>query len=389
MMFVNVQIEGTDSWISACEDLYFFMFHREFYNIEHISAGYSSKCKPRNYIFYLKTHKTGSSTMASIFFRYGDARNLTFVLPRGPISFSWPNRFHLSATIPLYAEDGKILTSHTRYNKAPVNLLFPKPKSKYITILRFPVNQFESVFEYYQLSVRLGLKNTANPIETFLKNPTAFTRKQQFNLLRNPSMFDLGFDKKHFENRNAVTQYIKYIENEFDLVLINEYFDESLILLKNLLCWDLEDILYIKQKVRRKRVSLNDETKANILSWSHADLLLYNHFNTTLWRKISEEGPRFFEDLQLFRKKNNIFEAECLPDALEEKEIEGEREKVATEYSQMCAQMTRKTKLNLASTKRRMQQKWKAVEENSPENGAFKEIWEENHELKYKPLLSP
>lgn len=55
-------------------------------------------------------------------------------------------------------------------------------------------------------------------------------------------MFDLGFENKLFENRNAMTQYINYIENEFDLVLINEYFDESLILLRNLLCWDLQDI---------------------------------------------------------------------------------------------------------------------------------------------------
>lgn len=179
--------------------------------------------------------------MAAIFYRYGDARNLTFVMPKGPIHFNWPKRFHLSATIPRHAEEGKILTSHTRYNKAPVNLLFPKPKSKYITIKCFPVNQFESVFSYYQLAKRLGLQNTANPIQKFLRNPTAF--KGHFSLLRNPSMFDLGFENKLFENRNAMTQYINYIENEFDLVLINEYFDESLILLRNLLCWDLQDIL--------------------------------------------------------------------------------------------------------------------------------------------------
>ena len=46
-------------------------------------------------------------------------------------------------------------------------------------------------------------------------------------------MYDLGLDPKYFENRNAVMSYINYIEEEFDLGLINEYYDELLILLKN------------------------------------------------------------------------------------------------------------------------------------------------------------
>ena len=49
-------------------------------------------------------------------------------------------------------------------------------------------------------------------------------------------MYDLGLDPKYVENRNAVMGYIIYIEEEFDLVLINEQYDESLILLKNGLC---------------------------------------------------------------------------------------------------------------------------------------------------------
>ena len=54
----------------------------------------------------------------------------------------------------------------------------------------------------------------------------------ELTLIRNPSMYDLGLDPKYFENRNAVMGYINYIEEEFDLGLINEYYDESLILLK-------------------------------------------------------------------------------------------------------------------------------------------------------------
>jgi len=45
----------------------------------------------------------------------------------------------------------------------------------------------------------------------------------KLTLVRNPSMYDLGLVPKYFENRNAVMGYINYIEEEFYLVLINEY----------------------------------------------------------------------------------------------------------------------------------------------------------------------
>ena len=116
-------------------------------------------------------------------------------------------------------------------------------------------------------------------------------------------MYDLGLDPKYFENRNAVMGSINYIEEEFDLVLINEW---SLILLKNWLCWDFDDIFYLKQNVHTKRVSLFNESKANILSWNQAYFLLYSRLNTTFWRKISKTGPKFYDDLQLFREKKRV-----------------------------------------------------------------------------------
>lgn len=43
---------------------------------------------------------------------------------------------------------------------------------------------------------------------------------------------------------------IEEMDNIFSLVLITDYFDESLIMMKNRLCWDWEDIVYIKFKMR-------------------------------------------------------------------------------------------------------------------------------------------
>lgn len=313
------------------------------------------------------------------------------MLPKSPISFNWPQYFHLSNTIPLYAEKGKLLCSHTRYNKEPVNLLFPKHKSKYITILRNPINQFESVFNWFKLFKVLRLRNHSNPLQSFLRNPTAFIHLNfagTLHLIRNPSIFDLGLNYKYFQNKSAVMRFIKYIDEEFDLVLINEYFDESLILLKDLLCWEFEDILYIKQKVRKQRTSLSREMKANILSWNQADALLYNHFNRTLWRKILKAGPKFHNDLQLFREKNKIVEEICVGEL--DKGMLTTVEYVPNEHSQMCKQMTSETLDYLAYTKRKMEKKWKDVDKPVVEDYKNQEnTWDMGQDLKYKPVLNP
>lgn len=46
-----------------------------------LSYDESGVCRPKNHIVFLKTHKTASSTILNILYRYGDTRNLTFALP--------------------------------------------------------------------------------------------------------------------------------------------------------------------------------------------------------------------------------------------------------------------------------------------------------------------
>ena len=55
-------------------------------------------------------------------------------------------------------------------------------------------------------------------------------------------------------------KFNKIFFQEFDLVLIAERMDESLILMKDLLCWDLKDLTYLKQNVRRAEMKSNMTT---------------------------------------------------------------------------------------------------------------------------------
>ena len=117
-------------------------------------------------------HKTGSSTVTNILFRYGDKRILTFVL--GHHHLGWPSRFLASRTLSL-SRQPNILCSHTRFKKKPMNWLFPPESSKYVTILRNPVHHFESTFNYYQLGRTFGFGiDPVNSLGNFLDRPLSF-----------------------------------------------------------------------------------------------------------------------------------------------------------------------------------------------------------------------
>ena len=55
-------------------------------------------------------------------------------------------------------------------------------------------------------------------------------------------------DESLLNDFEALRNQIKLYGEEFDVVLIAELFDESLIVLKDFLCWNDEDILYLKVK---------------------------------------------------------------------------------------------------------------------------------------------
>ncbi|KAL9981527.1 hypothetical protein ACROYT_G010237 [Oculina patagonica] len=265
--------------------------------LSHGSTSSSWKCSPENNILFLKTHKTGSSTIANIFFRYGDMRNLTFALPQATL-LGWPTRFQVSFPFRLQSKSPNILCSHARFNKKPMNWLFPKATSKYITILRNPVDNYESMFRYMKLGKPLGVGNDPESLQIFLKTGIPFStmRGRASPLTRNPLLHDLGLSFKYYQNHTAVNEYIQFLDKEFDLVMIMDYFDESLVLMKRLLCWEMDDILFLKLNERQdkeKDTILTDDVRENVKRWNKADVFLFEYFNKSFWEKIENEGENF------------------------------------------------------------------------------------------------
>lgn len=366
------------------------------------------KCKPVDKVLFLKTHKTGGSTITNILNRYGESRNLTFVLPRQAhlFTFLWPARFRLSYTAPLFDFGANILCNHARFNKRPMNYLFPKETSRYITILRDPTAQYESVFNFMHFANPLGFKDEDDPLGTFLKFTPPFQdikplMKQTLalHLVRNPMSFDLGLDYRYYQNRTAIERYLDFLDKEFDLVMIMEYFDESMVLLKRLLCWDMKDILYFKLNERQdkqKRKFISQEVRDDIKSWNKADFMLYQYFNRTFWRKVKAQGPSFQKELRIFRHKNNVMTRTCLQkgnfldEAYTGVYVKGYslKKNVPLIKRKVCEGMKKNEIAYVKYFREKMAKRLKQIEEPDEYLDDPKNNWEQADDFEHDPILS-
>uniref|UniRef100_A0A3Q0SIW7 Galactose-3-O-sulfotransferase 1 n=1 Tax=Amphilophus citrinellus TaxID=61819 RepID=A0A3Q0SIW7_AMPCI len=298
-----------------------------------ITQSHSKECTPRTNIMFMKTHKTGSSTILNILFRFGEKHKLRFAFPDGRNDFFYPSPF-LCSQVKDYrpGECFNIVCNHMRFDHQEVSKLLP-PDSVYITILRDPVDLFESSFHYYHRAVPLTWKiRGENKLTEFLNSPRAFYSPEAFNsfYLKNLLFFDFGLDNNLEADDPRVMKEIKNLSKRFHLVLIAEYFEESLILLKDLLCWTMEDILYFKLNARRSSsVShLDAEMRVKALQWNGADWKLYQHFNATLWARVEAYGrERMKLEVEELRRRNAEMKDICIEGgrAVEAQKIENSR----------------------------------------------------------------
>ena len=188
--------------------------------------------------------------------------------------------------------------------------------TKFITILRQPIQRFESAFIFEEIPAFLGIIGVSNPLHHFMKELERFAPEvRQMYTLRNGMSFDLGLEPEQFEQFETIKQFISMVEMDFDLVLLMEYFDESLILLKKLFCWDIEDMIYLKHNSRQesfKKYHIPKHLETKFLDWNRADVLLYKHFNESFWKKVNSQDDNFWSDVSLLRKKSLELAKDCL-----------------------------------------------------------------------------
>ncbi|XP_035696051.1 galactose-3-O-sulfotransferase 2-like isoform X1 [Branchiostoma floridae] len=266
-------------------------------------------CQEHINVTFAKVHKAGGSTVSTILQRFGDLRNLSFVIPRSRVSLGWPYQLKLNATDYRPALDGSfnLLVDHVLFNKTKIQAIMPRDTA-YITILRHPFEQLKSAFSWYEVPTKYRIRRGKDPIREFLQQPAKYERnfrtRLPFRYTRNFMAYDLGFTNlSQAGNESAIREFVRQVDSDFDLVLILEHLTESLVLLKRYMCWSLSDILFTPKNTRTYQYKTLGEYPDLVTAhrkWSKVDYALYDLFNATLWAKIERQGPDFYREVYHF-----------------------------------------------------------------------------------------
>lgn len=102
--------------------------------------------------------------------------------------------------------------------------------------------------------------------------------RHSFKLGRNQMLFDMGYPANI--SIDGLRTAISTMDSLFDLVMVSEFMDESLVLLRHLLCWSVHDVVVFAKNERRNEVkpALNPVAVKAIRELNSADSILYNHF---------------------------------------------------------------------------------------------------------------
>nr|XP_056706396.1 galactose-3-O-sulfotransferase 2 [Euleptes europaea] len=276
-------------------------------------------CLPTTNVMFLKTHKTASSTVLNILFRFSEKHRLTVALARGSgVHLGYPSLFKADFVeeFKTIGQNFSIMCNHLRFNLTEVKKVMPND-TFYFSILRNPILLLESSYVYYKKSSP-AFRNSRN-VNEFLSSPWSYynlTAKIYNIYARNNMWFDFGYDNNAEYDNYYVQSTIKNIEQIFHLILIADYFDESMILLKNTLCWDLDDVVYFKLNTRSldSVQTLTPENKEKVKEWCAFDWELYKHFNNTFWIKIHKmmSPASLYQEVKLLQKRQKELMETCL-----------------------------------------------------------------------------
>ncbi|CAL4137271.1 unnamed protein product, partial [Meganyctiphanes norvegica] len=185
-----------------------------------------------------------------------------------------------------------IFAVHTRLSPDHVKVLHND--SIWVTVVRDPVSLYESLYDFFHLKYLYKIK-----LEELIKRPLEdllLLPRYGKKFGKNQMLFDLGYEDNMtvLDLRRAIEE----IENKFHLVMIAELLDESLILLRHLLCWSLHDVVFFTKNARREEVKkdLPLSTKQTIREMNSADALLYNHFLNKHNTAVAEFGKQKMTD---------------------------------------------------------------------------------------------
>lgn len=246
----------------------------------------------------------------------------------------WPGSFPGEAAAGAYsANKGKnhgdfdAIIHHAVYD-AGVMKAYVKPNPYVFTLLREPLSRLHSAFEFYSdRDLPPSNSSWADRIRFLESRPPVPSRFQHPKQGMEPARYlnsmarDLGWYAKDSGNHSngsqipAINRWIKEVEQGVDLVLITEFFDEGLLLLRQELNFSIEDLRHVRKHVAQKRSRMQPTAPelARLQLFLAVDSHLYAYFKQIFLQKWNNAGgyDAFSAELKVLRALNEDLNQAC------------------------------------------------------------------------------
>ena len=139
------------------------------------------------------------------------------------------------------------------------------------------------------------------PRERFIENLISFHAEndtRMFRLTKNA----MGADFLLSKNKDQMKYNLDRLNSQFHLVMVVERFEESLLLLKRMLRWSIQDVIFLPtNKHPHAGLNLTDELRQKFREINFIDCAIYEYFVPILEEKIKREGEDLKEELSYFK----------------------------------------------------------------------------------------
>jgi hypothetical protein len=253
----------------------------------------------KDLFIHLHIPKTGGTTLRDIIQRQYRAEKI-LLIPKLEESENILKEVSTSQVNQL-----KLIQGHLKYG---IHNHFHR-RAKYFSIIRDPINRVLSTY-YYVLSQKnnpqnLSTSNNQMTIYDFVQsgvNP--FLINGQTKLISGKTG---NIDNPIIESEELFSLAKENIENDFLFLGITEMFDETILILKNMLGWHMP---YYSIANRTKKKPNYDAVNPTIISFikehNQLDIKLYNITKTSLLNRIAKENDIFQNRINKFKKINRL-----------------------------------------------------------------------------------
>ncbi|KAI3389532.1 hypothetical protein SNEBB_008175 [Seison nebaliae] len=288
-------------------------------------------------LFFFRTHKTGSSTLVhsliQLAHHYGSTiavASLNYMqndpLKRNQQNIGYPHKFKSEMVEPLTNNKSikyDFFIFHNILDVEELKKILDYEDSFRFTIVRDPVTQFISNIMFFRL-----VSKTNQPIEEsikmfeskkYWKRLTNSQRKVFSVKYRNNYAKDLGIlDDDIFKNLTNLDIIENFMKNKLDKIFhfvgLMEYYEETMIILKDKLNLKLVDVLYVKTRVsQRKKYILNHNDEQIILKYNRFDAMFYEYYKSKFLETLHQINEDYMKnEVEKLSILNSFLPFHCL-----------------------------------------------------------------------------